>query len=121
MDAEGISRPPSPCGIVANGRGRKRHSFEFNQAGIALSKVCGRLRPRTTMLDCGKQASTPGARETKVLKAGRKAHGDAARRPDCVAGEKAAEIDDIQDVIKVLPVDLKLHIHVVGLIYESAR
>jgi hypothetical protein len=45
------------------------------------------------------------------LKVGGDAHSKAARRPDGVAGEKTAEVDNVKNIRKVLSVNLKLHIH----------
>jgi hypothetical protein len=40
-------------------------------------------------------------------------NGCAPRRSDCVAGEKAAEIDNVQDVTEVLSVNVDVHLHAV--------
>lgn len=47
------------------------------------------------------------------LKISSEAHGDAPGRADGIAGEKAAEVDHIDNIIEVLPVDLKNHLHAV--------
>src|SRR5208337_3306344 len=52
---------------------------------------------------------------------GGEAQGNATRRPDSIAREQAAEVDDVQNVGEVLAVDLKLHIHVIRLVDVRAR
>ena len=56
-----------------------------------------------------------------VLKTGREAHSNTSRRPDGVAGEETAEVDDIQDVSQILAVDLKLHLQTLRLVDIHAR
>jgi len=52
-------------------------------------------------------------REGIRLEIGGESHGEAAGRPDRVAGEKAAEVNHVKDVGKVLPIDLKSHLHTI--------
>src|SRR5580692_1979097 len=41
----------------------------------------------------------------------RKTKGEAARRTDGVAGEQAAEVNDVEDVVEVLAIGLDAHAH----------
>ena len=47
----------------------------------------------------------------QILKASREAHRYAPGRADSVSGEKAAEVNHLQNVGKVLSVELESHIH----------
>jgi hypothetical protein len=49
----------------------------------------------------------------RLLEAGGQACGNAARRADGVAGEKASEVDDVENVVEVLGVDLEASIDAV--------
>jgi hypothetical protein len=54
------------------------------------------------------------------LEISRQAEGETARRSDGIAGEQAAKIDDVQDVVQILAVGLEAHLHAVGFVQVGA-
>ena len=56
-----------------------------------------------------------------MLEIGREAHHSAARWTDSVTGKEPSKIDNINNVGKVLQVDLKAHIQPFRLVYLSPR
>src|ERR1700727_779140 len=73
---------------------------------------------------CGTGARIDSSLENAVaphLERGCKAHHGAASRTDGIAGEEAAEIDEVEGVGEVLPIDLELHGHALGLVDIDPR
>ena len=66
------------------------------------------------------RSSTPPP-SVLMLEATRKAHHDATRRTDGVTGKKTSKIDDIDNVCKILPIDLKAHIQPLRLVDVRAH
>ncbi len=69
----------------------------------------------------GPHRNTQGTLVRATLEGGGQAHGNASRRPDGIAGEKPTEVDHVKNIVEVLSVDLKAHIHSIRLVYIHAR
>src|SRR5580698_28050 len=57
----------------------------------------------------------------RLLETRREPCGNAPWRPNCIAGEKSAEVDYVENVIQILPVDRKAHVHAIRFIKVRAR
>src|ERR1700735_77414 len=63
----------------------------------------------------------PNVRNLSALEAGREAKRVTPRGSDGVAGEKTAEVDEVQHIIEVLPIGLNPHVQTLGLVNIRAR
>jgi hypothetical protein len=59
--------------------------------------------------------------EMACLEVSRKTQGNVARRADGVSGEETVEVDDVQNIVEVLSVNLKLHDHTIRPVDNRAR
>ena len=108
------ARNASACAVL----GRRVHSN--NRCRSAEARVRGESgQPRAMrFLLLISDAETTISYHTNIrlrtldaLEVGCKAQGDTPRRSDGIAGEQTTEIEHVKDVVKVLSVDLKPHLH----------